>query len=212
MRFFAIKLMLVAAILASACDLVPDDLDALAESIDRQVSGKTTAWLVGGDVVVIDVAGSPLYGSPQAELETVASGIAEQAIAFTETTLVSVAITFHQGGVTDQAERQREFIFLVTDGHPALQPLLNYDATGPLTPEEVQALFIDPMGETLATQNVDCILEEVARLTRDAGDPESLDPATVEFLPTDSWASLDAFGRRLLLAQAITTKALFTCT
>jgi hypothetical protein len=209
MRFFVSML---ATLLLSACHFMPDDLEALAESIGEQVSGEATAWLVGGDVVLIDVAGSPLFGVTGPELETVAAGIAEQAIDYTDAALVSVAVTFHQGPVSDDPEKQREFIFLVSDGRPTLQPLLDFDATGPLTSEEVQALFIDPMGETLAIQDMDCIMEEVDRLTREAGDPESLDPAAVEFLPTDSWSSLDAFGRRLVLAQAITTNALFSCT
>jgi hypothetical protein len=209
MRFFVSML---AALLLSACHFVPDDLEPLAESIGEQVSGEATAWLVGGDVVLIDVAGSPLFGVTGPELETVAAGIAEQAIDYTDAALVSVAVTFHQGPVSDDPEKQREFIFLVSNGRPTLQPLLDFDATGPLTSEEVQALFIDPMGETLAIQDMDCIMEEVDRLTREAGDPESLDPAAVEFLPTDSWSSLDAFGRRLVLAQAITTNALFSCT
>jgi hypothetical protein len=49
----------LAAILVSACDLWSDELKPSAESIERQVAGDTTAWLLGGDVVVINVAGSP---------------------------------------------------------------------------------------------------------------------------------------------------------
>ena len=83
-------------------------------------------------------------------------------------------------------------------------------ADGALKPEfevgEVKAIVLPLISDG------DCIAEEVARLTREAGDPETLDPSTVEFLPVKSWSKLDAFGRRLALAQAITTKALFTCT
>jgi hypothetical protein len=33
----------------------------------------------------------------------------------------------------------------------------------------------------------------------------------VELLPAGAWDDLDAFAKRLFLAQAITTKALFAC-
>ena len=46
---------------------------------------------------------------------------------------------------------------------------------------------------------------------RDAGDPETLDPANVEFLTAETWDALDAFGKRLILTQAIITEALFLC-
>ena len=49
------------ACLLSACDLWPRDLVALAESINQQLGGQTTAWLVGGDIVVIIVEGSPVF-------------------------------------------------------------------------------------------------------------------------------------------------------
>ena len=49
---------------------------------------------------------------------------------------------------------------------------------------------------------------------RAAGDPETLDRANVaslETIPVLTWNALDAFGRRLFLAQVVTTEALFAC-
>ena len=91
MRFLSTKLVLLAAVLVSACDFWPRDLEPLAESVSRQVSGEATAWLLGGDVVVIDVTNSPLYRAVQPELEAQATAIAEQAIAFIEAPLESIA-------------------------------------------------------------------------------------------------------------------------
>ena len=211
MRFLVIKLIFLAAILVSACDLWPKDLQPLAESITKKVSGETTAWLVSGDIVVIDVAGSPLYRQSQPELEVLATEIAGQAIAFSATPLESIVITFHAGEVSEDPGKMREFVFLVRDNRPALQPNIDMSATGPLTSEEVKTQLIDRMDEPLTAEQEKCVLREVESLARDAGDPETLDPASVEFLPAESWNKLDAFGKRLILAQAIMTMALFDC-
>ena len=56
-------------------------LTLVAESISEQLSGEATAWLVGEDVLVITVAGSPVFRAQHSELEAQAIGIAEQAIA-----------------------------------------------------------------------------------------------------------------------------------
>lgn len=183
----------------------------MAESISRQVSGETTAWLVGGDIVVINVASSPFYRADLPELEALATDIAEQAIAVSPTTLESIAVTFHEGVVTEDSKNMREFIFLVMEGRAVLQPDLDVDATGPLTLLEVQNFLIDSVEESLPSRQRECVIEEVERLAYMAGDPEMLDPASIEFLPVESWDQLDAFGRRLILAQSITTKALFDC-
>jgi len=161
--------------------------------------------------MVINVAGSPFYRKAQSDLEALATEIAEQAIEFSTAPLESVAITFYEGEVSGDPENMREFIFLVVESRPVLQPYLDVDATGPLTLAEVQSLFIDRLGESLATEEMECVNNEVERLARDAGDPEALDPSRVEFLSAESWSELDAFGKRMILAQAITTNALFTC-
>ena len=57
----------------------------------------------------------------------------------------------------------------------------------------------------------ECIRSEVTRLAQLAGDPETLDPASMEYLSAETWNLLDAFGKRIILTQAITTQALFEC-
>ncbi|MBT8049033.1 MAG: hypothetical protein HKN57_03310 [Xanthomonadales bacterium] len=182
----------------------------MAESIAQQVSGETTAWLVGRNVVVIDVASSPLYRADPLELETMATDIAKQTIAFSTAPLESIAITFHEGAVSADPGKTREYIFLVMENRPVLQPYLDYDATGPLTHYEVQAAF-DRLGESLPEEQRGCVLKEMEMRAGAAGDPETLDPMSLEFLSAESWDDLGAFNRRIILAQAITARALFVC-
>lgn len=209
-RLLTLLYSVLTAIMVSACDFWPDELGPLAESIEREVAGETTAWRVGGDVVVINVANSPLYRENSAELQAAATDIAAQAITFADVPLESVSVTFHEGDVSEEAEKLREFIFLVKDNRPVLQPLLDDAATGPLTLAEIQALFMD-MDEPLSEKLEVCVSNEIEERARAAGDPETLDPATVEFLPVDEWHRLDIFGKRLVLAQVISTKAMFVC-
>jgi hypothetical protein len=86
-----------------------------------------------------------------------------------------------------------------------------FDATGPLAMEEIEANFLSLMEEPLSEERRECVYREIEERARAAGDPETLDPATVEFLPVAEWAKLDSFGKRLILTQAITTKASFVC-
>ena len=86
-----------------------------------------------------------------------------------------------------------------------------FDATGPLTLAEVRANLIDRMDTPLEEERRECVFREVEERARAAGDPETLDPATVEFLPVEGWHEVDPFGRRIVLAQVIVTKALFVC-
>jgi hypothetical protein len=44
-----------------------------------------------------------------------------------------------------------------------------------------------------------------------AGDPETPDPESVDLLSAETWNDLDVFGKRIILTQAVTTKALFVC-
>lgn len=85
------------------------------------------------------------------------------------------------------------------------------DATGPLTLAEIQANFFRLMDEPLDDRRRECVFREVEDRARAAGDPETLDPATVELLPADRWDRLDPSGKRLILTQAIVTKAFFVC-
>jgi len=201
---------LLAVILVSACDFWPQDLAPLAESIEQQVSGETRALRVGGDIVLIDVSHSPLYRTARLDLEATATEIAEQAIAYVAVPLESIVITFHAGEISEDPENEHEFIFLVMDGRPVLQPQFDIDATGPLSPEEVQAA-VDRLGDSFTGEQKTCVVREVEQQARDAGDPETLDPADFEFLPAETWNDLDAFGKRIILTGAITTQALFSC-
>ncbi len=210
MRILTIVLAGLAGLWLSACEFWPQDLDALAKSVDRQVSGKTTALLLGGDVVVIMVEGSPLYQAPPPELEAVATDIATQAVEAAGVPLESIAVTFHEEGLTDDEDRTREFIFLVQAGRPVLQPPLPALATGPLTPEEIQA-SVDRLGDGVDADQRDCVLEGLREQAAAAGNPETLDPDTQDFLSAETWAPLDAWGKRLVLSQALTTRALFDC-
>ena len=86
-----------------------------------------------------------------------------------------------------------------------------FDATGPLTLDEIEANFLRLMDEPLSEEKRECVYGELEDRARAAGDPETLDPATVELLPAGEWDRLDPYGKRLILTQAITTKAFFTC-
>ena len=217
MRTLNIMLGCLAAFLLTACDFWPRNLEPLAESISQQVSGDATALLLGGDVLVIDVAGSPLYRESQARLEASATGIAEQAMASSPAPLESIAITFHEGEISDDTEKIRDFIFIVVEDRPVLQPDLDIDATGPLTAEEIQAAVegieksLGSPDAPLRNERRECMRREVERLARVAGDPETLDPASMEYLSAETWNLLDAFGKRIILTQAITTQAMFDC-
>lgn len=217
MQRLSLILWLPAAILVGACDFWPNELKPFAESVARQVSGDTTAWLLGGDVLVINVAGSPSYRMPQSELVVLATGIAEQAIEYAAAPLESIVITFFEGQVSDDPEKMREFIFLVFKDRPVLQPYLPPNATGPLTEEELQAAVermdqsYDRLEKPLTEGSRECVLKELERRAREAGDPETLDPAAAEFPASETWYLLDASAKRLFLAQALTSKAVFFC-
>ena len=124
--------------------------------------------------------------------------------------LESIVVTFHEGEISENAEQQRQFIFLVTENRPVLQPFIDEDATGPLTDDELEAA-VDRLGETVTREQRVCVQGEVKQRAKAAGDPETLDPANVEFFTAGTWDDLDAFAKRLFLAQAITSQALFAC-
>ncbi|MEO1243468.1 MAG: hypothetical protein AAFX54_16280 [Pseudomonadota bacterium] len=90
---------------------------------------------------------------------------------------------------------------------------IDKNASGPLTmpelqvniPQELDALYTDSMRA--------CFLATVEDLATSAGDPETLDPSTITFLPTDgSWQELTKFHKRNLLAQSIISEAGVLCT
>lgn len=85
------------------------------------------------------------------------------------------------------------------------------DATGPLTLEEVEANFLSRVDLDLSEQRRECVYREVEARARAAGDPETLDPATVEMLPAEQWGELHPHGRRLVLAAVISNRAISEC-
>lgn len=197
-------------LLLTGCDFWPKPLDSLATSIARQVSGETTAFLMGGDVVVIDVTGSPRFQDPLEELEALASELATQAQAAAGRPLESIIVTFQPGPDAPQPVRERDFIFVVQEGRPVLQPAFDVDATGPMTAEELDQA-VGRIGDGLTPTQRACVAERLEASATAAGDPERLDPETVEFLSADTWAPLDPFGKRLILVQALATEAVFQC-
>lgn len=207
-------------LLLAACDFWPRDLEALAKSIGQELSGEATAWLLGGDMVMIAVAGSPAFGYGEAELEAVAEDLAGQAMEAVPAPLEAAVVMFHENDLADDGGALREFVFLVLDGRPVLQADIDDDVTGPLTDAELQAA-IDRFDEAWEGPNEgwtperrDCVLADAKRRAQAAGDPEALDPenvASLEGFSANTWKALDAFGRRLFLTQAITTRALFKC-
>ena len=88
---------------------------------------------------------------------------------------------------------------------------VDWEATGPLT---LSQLNLNESHERFTAQSADqqkCVRNEIKARARAAGDPESLDPTTVDLLPEKTWPRLDAEGKRIILAQAIVTKAFFEC-
>lgn len=86
-----------------------------------------------------------------------------------------------------------------------------FDATGPLTLEEVEANFLSSMDLSLSAERRACVLREIGERAKAAGDPETLEPGQMEMIPEENWQDIGVFGRRLILTQVITTKALYAC-
>lgn len=83
---------------------------------------------------------------------------------------------------------------------------------GPLTLEELQINIPAELDSMLTTRKRNCFIEKIGELAEQAGDPETLDPADVAYLPTDgTWDELTFYGRRNLLAQAIVSRAIIFC-
>jgi len=83
---------------------------------------------------------------------------------------------------------------------------------GPLTMEELQINIPEHLAAMMTERRQACFLAMIGELAEEAGDPETLDPADVAFLPTDgTWDDLTFYGRRSLLAQAIVSRAITLC-
>jgi len=71
-------------------------------------------------------------------------------------------------------------------------------------PADLDAMYTD--------QTQVCFLAKTEELATHAGDPETLDPTKVAFLPTDgTWEDLPRYSKRFILAQAIVSRAATLC-
>ena len=83
---------------------------------------------------------------------------------------------------------------------------------GPLTLEELQINIPQDVASHMTQDQRACFVRQIGVLAAQAGDPETLDPGDVAFLPTDgSWDDVSIYGRRGLLAQAIISRAIAGC-
>ena len=82
---------------------------------------------------------------------------------------------------------------------------------GPLTGNEIQYLT-SKMKESIGDEVAECLLKVATVRASKLGDPETLDPTTVELLPVDQWSMLDKSGKRSILTQVVINQAIPLCT
>ena len=82
---------------------------------------------------------------------------------------------------------------------------------GPLTSEEIQ-VFTSDMKASIDNEVLECLSKEAAVRAAKLGDPETLDPTSVELLPVNQWGELDKSGKRLILTQVVINQAILLCT
>ena len=119
-RLKVISTCLLCTVLLAACDFWPTELRPLADSIEADVSGEVEAWLVGKNIVVINIAHSNLYQRPAEEVESKARQFAMQAAEAVEEPLESVVVMVHENETTEDESKIREFIFITADGELVL--------------------------------------------------------------------------------------------
>ena len=90
----------------------------------------------------------------------------------------------------------------------------NPNATGPLTPEELQINIPAEIDKQLTDKNRECAMKKIAELAEEAGDPETVDMVALGYLPPDfeGWTNLRPWGRRSLLGQAVVSRGFAMCT
>jgi hypothetical protein len=96
-----------------------------------------------------------------------------------------------------------------------IQPSLFDSNNGPLTKEEIQEFasnMTSNMRESIGDEVAECLLKEAIARSAKLGDPETLDPISVELLPVNQWEALDKFGKRLILTQVLFNQAIPLCT
>lgn len=104
---------LLIAVLLGGCHLWPKELSQLAESLTAKGYGQTKVWLLGGDVLVINVSKSTIYDAPQEKIEAAALQLAKISVESVKTPLESISVTFHQDKTFDDPAKFREFYFFV---------------------------------------------------------------------------------------------------
>lgn len=81
---------------------------------------------------------------------------------------------------------------------------------GALTNDEIH-YFASNIRDSLGEDVAKCLSQEAIILASKIGDPEILDPTTVELLPVDQWSELNKFGKRLILTQVIFNQSIPLC-
>jgi|GEM_PF-1943705 len=107
------------------------------------------------------------------------------------------------------------FVFLLSSCDLSLKELIEpspFEANiGSLSSDEIQ-FFASKMRESLGDDIADCMIKEASFRASQLGDPETLDPTTVELLPADGWDDLDKPSKRLILTQVVFNQTLKPCT
>lgn len=106
-----------------------------------------------------------------------------------------------------------------------------FDATGPLTFDEVDANFLSRMDTEMSDQELACMRREIEDSAGAVGDPAQLDAKSVSRLQDEAWGDvgqhikgtaldplggqgwdgMEPFERRIVLAQLLTTRARSIC-
>ena len=132
-----------------------------------------------------------------------------------------LAVRLQNFDTTEESDRVRQG---GVSGGNAQQPVsakkekpffqVDKSATGPLTLEELQVNPPTNVAMWISDEAEACALQEIERLANEAGDPETLNPQDVEYLSRvdlEQWRSFSPHMRRVLLAQAITSRAYAAC-
>lgn len=89
---------------------------------------------------------------------------------------------------------------------------VDQNGNGPLTMSELQINIPSAIDKQLSDVQRSCVIKAIERLANEAGDPETLNPANVAYLPDqESWSQLNSSSKRIILAQAITSRSFAVC-
>lgn len=89
---------------------------------------------------------------------------------------------------------------------------VDQNGIGPLTMSELQINIPSAIDKYLSNEDRSCALKAIERLAMEAGDPETLNSSSVAYLPDqETWSQLTSSNKRIILAQAITSRAFAVC-